>query len=73
MAEAPEDLIRRSVRLAGHRTSVSMERAFWDALRRIARRDGRSMTAIIAEIDARRTHALSRAVRVYILQRLSRS
>lgn len=69
MAGSPDELLRRSFRLAGHRTSLSMERAFWDELKRIAARDGRSMTSIIEEIDTGRAAALSRAVRVYILRR----
>lgn len=69
MAGQPEDLLRRSFRLAGHRTSLSLERAFWDALKAYAKADGRSMTAIIEEIDETRTVALSRAVRVYLLRR----
>ncbi len=65
-----EELLRRSFRIAGHQTSLSMERAFWEEFRRMARADGRSMTDLIAEIDARRTAGLSRALRVYILKRL---
>ncbi|MFP6772971.1 MAG: ribbon-helix-helix domain-containing protein [Alphaproteobacteria bacterium] len=64
------ELLRRSFRVAGHQTSLSMERAFWDELRCLAHGDGRTMTALIAEIDAERTAGLSRAVRVYILKRL---
>lgn len=70
MSGADEELLRRSFRIAGHQTSLSMERAFWDEFRRMAQADGRSMTDLIAEIDNRRTAGLSRAVRVYILQRL---
>lgn len=69
MTGQPEDLLRRSFRVAGHRTSLSLERAFWDALKRFASADGRSMTAIIEDIDANRKVALSRAVRVYLLMR----
>ncbi len=65
-----EELLRRSFRIAGHQTSLSMERAFWDEFRRLARTDGRSMTDLISEIDNQRTAGLSRAVRVYILNRL---
>jgi predicted DNA-binding ribbon-helix-helix protein len=65
----PEELMRRSFRLSGHATSVSMERAFWQALERFAAADGRSMASIIEEIDRERTAALSRCVRIYILQR----
>jgi predicted DNA-binding ribbon-helix-helix protein len=69
------ELLRRSFRVAGHQTSLSMERAFWDEFRRLAQADGRSMTDLIAEIDAGRTAklstvGLSRSVRVYILNRL---
>ena len=38
------ELLRRSFRIAGHQTSLSMERAFWDEFRRLAQADGRSMT-----------------------------
>ena len=65
-----DELRRRSFRIAGHQTSLSMERAFWDEFRSMAQVDGRSMTDLIAEIDAQRTAGLSRAVRVYILKRL---
>jgi|TARA_B100002003_G_scaffold199813_1_gene190937 predicted DNA-binding ribbon-helix-helix protein len=70
MSGEDEELLRRSFRIAGHQTSLSMERAFWDEFRRMARADGRSMTDLIAEIDAQRTAGLSRALRVYILNRL---
>jgi predicted DNA-binding ribbon-helix-helix protein len=58
--------IKRSVRIAGHRTSVTLEPEFWDALKDIAREAGLSLNALIARIDAERLPAtanLSRAVR----------
>ena len=63
--------------LAGHRTSLSLEAAFWDALRDIARRRGTSLNRLVAEIDARRSEHgpatnLSSAVRVYVLETLRR-
>ncbi len=70
MPRDDEDLLRRSFRIAGHQTSLSMERIFWDEFRGIAQEDGRSMTDVISEIDARRAGGLSRAVRIYILKRL---
>ena len=70
MSGDEQELLRRSFRIAGHQTSLSMERAFWDEFRRLAKADHRSMTEMIAEIDNRRTAGLSRAVRVYILKRL---
>ena len=60
---------KRSVTLAGHRTSLSLEEAFWSALRDIARRDGCSVTALVEAIDRERSGNLSSAVRVYVLQR----
>ena len=70
MPRDDEDLLRRSFRIAGHQTSLSMERIFWDEFRRIAQEDRRTMTDVISEIDAQRAGGLSRAVRIYILKRL---
>lgn len=59
---------KRSVTLAGHQTSVSMEEPFWDALTRIAAARGRSVRALVEEIDAGRGGAnLSSAIRVFVL------
>jgi predicted DNA-binding ribbon-helix-helix protein len=59
---------KHSLTIAGHRTSISLERAFWDALRRIAARRRSSVAALIAEIDAARGAAnLCSAIRVYVL------
>jgi predicted DNA-binding ribbon-helix-helix protein len=63
---------KRSVTLAGHRTSVSVEDAFWDALKAIADRDNRSVSDLLNEIDSRRTGNLSSAVRLYVLDWLQR-
>lgn len=60
--------LKRSVRIAGHRTSLSVEPQFWEALAAIARRRKASLATIIAEIDGRRGDTnLSSAVRLYIL------
>ena len=65
-------VIKRSVRIAGHPTSVSLEDAFWDALRTIAAERRLSLNALIAEVDAARESGaagnLSSAIRVHILQ-----
>jgi predicted DNA-binding ribbon-helix-helix protein len=59
---------KHSLTIAGHRTSISLERAFWDELRQIAARRGRSLAALVAEIDAARGGAnLCSAIRVYVL------
>lgn len=68
MAESPAILKKRSVSIAGHATSVSMENIFWDRLADIAEVQGKSVSAIIREIDAKRTGNLSSALRVYILE-----
>ncbi len=61
---------KRSVEIAGHRTSLSLEQAFWRALKRIAARDGVSINRLIERIDRERGGNLSSAVRVYVLERL---
>ncbi|GEP03459.1 ribbon-helix-helix domain-containing protein [Methylobacterium oxalidis] len=59
---------KRSVMIAGHRTSVSLEEPFWDALRDIARGRDLSVQALIGEIDAGRGQQnLSSAIRVFVL------
>lgn len=60
---------KHSVRIAGHRTSVSMEDAFWNALGEIAKAENLSVNELVARIDAARTGALSSAVRVYVLEK----
>lgn len=62
---------KRSVVIAGHRTSVSLEPAFWAALVAAAAARGKSVNALIAHIDASRADDagnLSSAVRVFLLQ-----
>ncbi|MEM9224399.1 MAG: ribbon-helix-helix domain-containing protein [Pseudomonadota bacterium] len=63
-------LLKRSVVLHGHATSVALERAFWDALDEWAQEDGLSVPAMIAGIDARRSAgSLASAIRVALLNR----
>jgi predicted DNA-binding ribbon-helix-helix protein len=61
-------VVKRSVKINGHTTSVSLEDAFWNALKEIA--GGRKMTLseLATSIDAKREHAnLSSAIRLFIL------
>jgi predicted DNA-binding ribbon-helix-helix protein len=61
-------VVKRSVAIAGHRTSVSLEAPFWAELHEIARQRGRSAQALVAEIDAARAgQNLSSAIRVFVL------
>ena len=61
---------KRSVDIAGHRTSVSIEAEFWAALRDIASQRKISINDLIAEIDGARDGNLSSAIRVYVLKSL---
>lgn len=65
-------LRKRSVTISGHGTSVSLENAFWDALKDLAEERGISMNALITEIDKERTGNLSSAIRVFILENMRR-
>jgi len=62
---------KRSVKIAGHESSVTMEDEFWDALKLESEREGLSLNALITQIDEERaTDNLSSAIRLYILKRL---
>jgi len=65
-----ETLKKHSVVIAGHQTSVTLENIFWNALKTSAAQQGKSLKALITEIDADRTTNLSSAIRVYILRDL---
>jgi predicted DNA-binding ribbon-helix-helix protein len=64
---------KRSVTIDRHRTSISLEEPFWDALSEIARAEGKSLAALIGEIDrSRGDENLSAAIRLYVLGRSRR-
>ncbi|MDD3371293.1 MAG: ribbon-helix-helix domain-containing protein [Alphaproteobacteria bacterium] len=62
--------MKRSIRIAHHNTSVSLEAEFWAELKVIAARDGVSINDIVASVDAGRDGNLSSALRLYVLKRL---
>ena len=65
--------IKRSVSIAGHRTSLSLEPEFWEALQSAAMEESTSLAGLIAGIDAKRGQRnLSSAVRVWLLERVRR-
>ena len=67
-------VLKRSIVIAGHRTSVSLEDAFWRALKDIAGESGYSLARLITQIDAVRGEAnLSSAIRVFVLERLTQT
>ena len=63
--------VKHSLTLNGHRTSVSLEEAFWRAFRRYAEEDGRAINALAAEIDAARAPdgGGEADIRVWVLER----
>lgn len=65
-------IVKRSVRIAGHATSVSLEPAFWQALQEIARRRRVSLGTLLAAIDAERRGNLSSAIRLFVLDECRR-
>jgi len=70
MADPGVTIRKHSVMLAGHRTSVSLEDAYWETLKALAKADGRSLNELVAEVDRLREGNLSSALRVYVLRRL---
>ena len=65
-------IVKRSLAIAGHRTSISLEEAFWRELKALAIRRGLSVSALVAAIDAERRGAnLSSAIRVFVLEALA--
>ena len=76
-AQSRTRLAKHSVSIAGHRTSVTLEAAFWEALGEIARRRQTTIAALIARIDDARAKDpaepnLSSAIRVFVLEALRR-
>ena len=59
---------KRSIVIAGHKTSVSLEDEFWNSLKEIASERGMTLMELVATIDAKRQHAnLSSAIRLFVL------
>jgi predicted DNA-binding ribbon-helix-helix protein len=59
---------KRSVRISGHLTSVSLEEDFWTALKQLSTARGQSINKLISELDRERTGNLSSAIRVFVLR-----
>lgn len=76
MALAYHPPIKRSVEIAGHKTSISLEPIFWDMLRQAAAQDELPINALVALIDAERIASdtppgLASAVRTWLTARLA--
>jgi predicted DNA-binding ribbon-helix-helix protein len=66
--------VKRSIMIAGHATSISLEPIFWDALRDAAAREGVPLSALVARIDAERLEReepanLASAIRTWLFER----
>jgi predicted DNA-binding ribbon-helix-helix protein len=63
-------LIKKSITLKRHRTSLSLEKEFWEALDLIAKNKNCSLQELISQIDIKRRSSLASSTRVYILENL---
>ena len=69
--------VKRSIMIAGHATSISLEPVFWDALKEAAAGEGMPLSALVARIDAARVEAaepanLASAIRVWLFEQARR-
>ena len=69
--------VKRSIMIAGHATSISLEPIFWDALREAAEQERLPLNALVARLDAERVRAadppnLASAIRVWLFERARR-
>jgi len=61
-------IVKRSIVIAGHKTSVSLEDAFWKGLKAIAGERDMKLSELVTSIDSDRQHSnLSSAIRLYVL------
>jgi len=70
--------VKRSMMIAGHATSISLEPVFWQALREAAEAEGVPLNALVARLDAERVESrqpanLASAIRVWLFERLCSS
>ena len=71
---SPQHLLKRSFRLAGHRTSIALEAEFWRALEEAAERRGQTLAELIEDLDAGRAETalpLASTLRVFALRERS--
>jgi predicted DNA-binding ribbon-helix-helix protein len=61
-------VVKRSIVVGGHKTSVSLEEAFWNGMKEISGKDGRTLSQLVSEIDGNRQQGnLSSAIRLFVL------
>ena len=62
-------VVKRSVVVAGHKTSVSLEEAFWNGMKEISEERGMTLSDLVGEIDTKRQQGnLSSAIRLFVLE-----
>ena len=61
-------LIKKSITIKKHRTSLSLEKEYWDALRIIAKEKKCSVENLVTNIDTNRNTSLASSIRVYLLK-----
>ena len=61
-------LIKKSITIKKHRTSLSLEKEFWDALKIIAKKQKCSLENLVTEIDTNRKASLASSIRVYLIE-----
>ena len=66
-------IVKRSIVLAGHKTSITLEDQFWESLKDIAKSKQMTLAQLVSSVDLDRGHAnLSSAVRLFVLKSLSK-
>jgi len=61
-------VVKRSIVIGSHKSSVSLEEAFWDGMKEISRERGKTLSELVSEIDDRRQQGnLSSAIRLFVL------
>jgi predicted DNA-binding ribbon-helix-helix protein len=61
-------VVKRSIVVAGHKTSVSLEAAFWNGIKEISGLRNMTLSELVGEIDSKRPHGnLSSAIRLFVL------
>jgi predicted DNA-binding ribbon-helix-helix protein len=66
--------LKRSLTIAGHRTSLSLEPEFWQALQDVARSEKKTIAALVGEVDRTRgTRNLSSAIRIWLFRRAKKT
>ncbi len=63
---------KHSLLISGHYTSISLEDAFWEELKQIAKKRQLTLSSLVAEIDNNRQGNLSSALRLFVLQELKK-